>query len=168
MQIRVATAADAAQIARVHVAAWRAAYHGIIPDEIIASHNGTNRTERWQAILAQPIGATFVAEENVMVVGFCHHIPSRDPDADPKTTGEIASIYVHPEHWRAGAGRQLCLHTFQETRRRNFTNLTLWVMKANFPAIEFYGAMGFALDGAVKVERIKGFELHEIRLRLKL
>jgi hypothetical protein len=48
--------------ARVHVASWREAYAGIVPDELIVSVDMADRTTRWRGYPAQSGNATFLAE----------------------------------------------------------------------------------------------------------
>lgn len=168
MQIRVATGADAAEIARVHVISWQAAYRGLMPDAILDSLNVSHRTLCWQEILAQPHIGVFVAEENSRIVCFCDLIPSRDRDSDSKSVAEIAAIYIHPEYWRKGIGRVLCDSAIREAQKLRFAFMTLWVLKTNSAAIQFYQNMGFAPDGATKTEMLKDFALHEVRFRLHL
>ena len=167
MRIRVAIAADAAAIARVHVATWQTAYRGQIPDAILDALDVSQRTTRWQKILSQSNGINFVAEANTDVVGFSSLIPSRDRDADPINTAEIAAIYVHPDHWRRGIGKVLYERAIEEAKQRQFANLTLWVLKTNLPAIAFYQRMGLVPDGATKTDQLKDFTLHEIRFVLR-
>ncbi len=164
MQIRVANAADAAAIARVHVATWQAAYRGQIPDAILDALEVERRTARWLEILTQPSDVTFVAEAQNGLTGFCSLIPSRDPGVDARNIGEIAALYVCPKHWRKGIGGALCQRTFLEARERRFTAITLWVLKTNLPAISFYERLGFAPDGATKSDQLRDFTLNELRL----
>jgi ribosomal protein S18 acetylase RimI-like enzyme len=168
MQIRVANAADAAAIARVHVATWQVAYRGQMPDAFLDRLDVRPRTVRWQEILSQNNGITFVAQGETGVIGFSNLMPSRDPEADPKTIAEIAAVYVEPNHWRRGIGHALCQRTIQEAKQRGFARVTLWVLKTNLPAIKFYERLEFTSDGATKIERLKDFELNEIRFGLRL
>jgi GNAT superfamily N-acetyltransferase len=168
MQIRVATGADAAEIARVHVASWQVAYRGLMPDSILDNFDVKQRTVRWQEILAESRGTTFVAEADSHIIGFSNLVPSRDPEVNSKAVGELAAIYVHPDHWRTGVGRALLQHTISEATRRSLSAITLWVLQTNSSAISFYRALGFLADGALKTDMLKGFPLHEARFRLAL
>jgi ribosomal protein S18 acetylase RimI-like enzyme len=164
MQIRDATAADAAAIARVHVATWQAAYRGQIPEIILKSLDVEKRIVRWQEILSQQNGITPVAEVECGIIGFSSLVSSRDSGVDARRTAEIAALYVLPRHWRQGVGSLLCARTFSEAKERGFYTITLWVLKSNLPAIRFYESLGFIQDGATRADRIKDFTLDEIRL----
>jgi len=147
---------------------WQAAYRGQIPDAILDSLDVSQRTTRWQEILSQSKGVTFVSEIDSEIVGFSSLIPSRDRDTATKSTAEIAAIYVRPDYWRRGVGKALCKRAVEEARQRQFISLTLWVLKTNLPSIEFYQQMGFVPDGATKTDQLKDFALHEIRFALNL
>ena len=49
--VRSAELDDATAIARVHVATWRSAYRGLLPDEFLASLGLSHYEERWRRSL---------------------------------------------------------------------------------------------------------------------
>ena len=57
---------------------------------------------------------------------------------------------------------------FDFARARGFREMTLWVVDRNTRARSFYEALGFAPDGATKVEQRPGFVLEEVRYRMDL
>lgn len=166
MNIRDASLADAENIARIHVDSWQSAYRGQIPDIILDNLDSAKRAVFWQTHLADARFRTFVAEMNGQVIGFCDLIPSRDADSNPQITAEIAAIYIHPNHWRRGAGRALCLRAFATARNTGFKIITLWALKSNTAAQQFYRALGFQPDGATKSELLNDHVLHEMRFRI--
>src|SRR5690349_19288317 len=99
MQIRRATVPDAHRIAQIHVAGWRVAYRGQMPEVVLNNLEVEKRATFWQTHLTRQPLATLVAELDEEIIGFCDLIPSRDQDANPRTTAEIAAIYVHPDYW---------------------------------------------------------------------
>ncbi len=101
------------------------------------------------------------------VVGFCSLIPTRDTDAEA-ATGEVAALYVSPERWRSGVGQALLHACIDAARLRRYRAVTLWVMTANVAARCFYEKLGFALDGASRVEERGSYALTEVRYRLDL
>ncbi len=142
--VRVARAADARAIAEVQVAAWRAAYQGLMPAEKIAAFTVEMRAERWAAILAEehPDRVTSVFERDGRVVGFASVGPSRDvPDL-----GEVWALYAHPDAWRTGAGRALLEDGLAFLARHGWARSMLWVLEGNVRAIRFYEAAGGGLD----------------------
>jgi ribosomal protein S18 acetylase RimI-like enzyme len=166
MPIRQATVSDARRIAQIHVAGWQAAYRGQMPDAVLDNLDVEKRATFWQTHLSSQPLATFVAELNQEIIGFCDLIPSRDQDANPRITAEIAAIYVLPNHWRQGAGRALCQRALETARREKFIAVTLWVLASNIAAHNFYVTLGFHPDGATKSESFASRELQEVRFRI--
>lgn len=72
--------------------------------------------------------------------------PRRDEGVGPKT-GEVYSIYLHPEAWGQGHGRALLQHTLRDLRERGFNGVRIWTLEANEQAAGFYTAAGFKLTG---------------------
>jgi ribosomal protein S18 acetylase RimI-like enzyme len=167
IEVRRATERDIEPVARVQVEAWRSAYRGLIPDAVIEARGLEERKQRWTQVISQPAHDLLVAVRADRVIGFCSLIPSRDAGAT-KETGEIAALYVAPEHWRTGAGRQLMRAGGQAARERGYRELTLWVLSSNTRARAFYESMGLVSDGAEKLERSNGHALHELRYRRSL
>lgn len=168
MQVRPAAIADAPAIAGIHVASWQAAYRGQMPDSVLDNLNVEKRAAFWRSHLAEHPTATLVAEWNREIVGFCDVVPSRDKDANPQTTAEIVAIYIHPGHWRRGAGRALCLRALEVARNEHFAAVTLWALASNNAARGFYETIGFRRDGTTKTERMANHELLHVRFRISL
>ncbi len=161
---RLATLADAAEIARIHVDTWQVAYRGQIPDATLDNLDRERRFQVWSEILVAPQHSVWVAMAGDEMAGFCDLIPSRDEDAS-ETTGEIAAIYIHPDHWRCGHAQRLFEAARDKAIERGFKELTLWVLDTNLQAQQYYEAMGFQADGAKKVEQRPTYEMHELRYR---
>jgi|SRR6266850_3098125 len=165
MRIRPAIPEDAQSIAEIHVSAWRAAYRGLMPDAYLNELSVEKRTSLWQRSLTQPNPGTLILAENQKAItGFCFFGPTRDADGKDKRVGEILSLNVRPEFWRGGFGRALCDFVLREALRREWTAVTLWVLKGNERAFRFYEALGFSLDGTDRIETtLTGAPLHEVR-----
>ena len=165
LSIRDATRADARAIAEIHVAAWRAAYRGLIPDDYLASLSVEKRTGFWETTIgrAGPAKLALAALDGEMA-GFCLFGPTRDEA--PSDIAEIYSLNVHPDRWRHGAGRLLCEHAFREAASREHTAMTLWVLKGNDGARRFYERLGYAFDGGEKTDTVLiGSPLYDVRYR---
>ncbi|XVV06092.1 N-acetyltransferase family protein [Actinosynnema sp. CA-248983] len=168
-RIRPATTADAAEIARIHVEAWRAAYAGHMPEEFLAGLSVADRRPRWERQLATDASGVFVVEHEGAVAGFAVVGPSGDDDADPGT-GELHAINLDPAHWHHGLGRPLLDHVVATLQERGYHDATLWVLASNDRARRFYARAGWSPDGTTRVETIPGgtAELHEVRYRRPL
>jgi len=165
LTIRDAKPADARAIAELHVAAWRAAYSGLMPDDYLAALSIEQRYDRWSKALSRPGPAKLaVAQLGEEIAGFCSFGPTRDEA--PSDIAEIYSLNVHPERWRQGAGRLLCEHAFREAAAREHTAMTLWVLKGNDGARRFYERLGYAHDGTEKIDtQTIGSPLYDVRYR---
>jgi GNAT superfamily N-acetyltransferase len=167
MICRDAAVEDARAIARVWVAAWQAAYAGLMPAEYLAGLEAEAALPGFErALRANTSG--LVLEWEGDIVGFSGYGASRDPDAGPET-GEVIAINLHPSCWRRGLGRELLRQTQQRLCGRGFSEATLWVLQGNARARQFYEAQGWRLDGVEKHDdKLTGFALHEVRYRVAL
>lgn len=164
VSIRPATPDDAERIAVVHIASWREAYQGAVPDEYLSSLDETSRAEDWRTTLSQLDRGhhVWVAEDEDGIVGFSFLGPSRDEDAD-RTTMEIYSIYLDPHAWGRGVARELMRTTLGAVPAD--AAVTLWALDTNERARHFYRRSGFTPDGVEKMEEFGGEYLREIRYR---
>ena len=102
--IRDAVLADAEGIARVRVETWRAAYQGIVLDEVLDALSVERDTARWQDNFANNrLPFVFVAEVDGGVVGFACGGPERG--RDPEYAGELYAIYILPRRQGQGVGK---------------------------------------------------------------
>jgi GNAT superfamily N-acetyltransferase len=146
---RLATTADAAAIAALHVASWRSAYRGAVPDDCLDAIDLADHTALWESRLsAKP--TVLVAENGDELLGFCAIGPSFDDDADA-TTWLIANLHVRPDLRSQGVGGRLFDDAIDEARRAGARTVTLWVLEANEGARRFYERRGMTADGPRKL-----------------
>jgi ribosomal protein S18 acetylase RimI-like enzyme len=143
--VRPARPSDAQPIAAVHVATWRNAYAGLLPDDVLAALDAGEWADRWQGRLAAPAEGTFVLvfEQDGRVEGFVSGGPSRDQFPG----GEVYAIYVNPARQARGAGRRLLAGAAQHLAEAGCTDATLWVLAGNHRARGFYESQGWHSDG---------------------
>jgi ribosomal protein S18 acetylase RimI-like enzyme len=173
--IRSASVADAAQIAAVMRASWRAAYEAIIAPEIIdrvtAPDGGARvrqsfRTRPWQktvvAVAAEPESPRkpdTAGDAATAVVGYAFFGPEQDvlgapwphPLSKAGERGQVAelyALYVHPAWWSTGTGRELMDRVLAASSAARYLSVRLWVLRDNARARRFYERAGFAPDGA--------------------
>jgi GNAT superfamily N-acetyltransferase len=156
IRIRPGTPDDARAIAEVHVASWRDAYRGLLPDEYLEKLSVEEREARRLAWFAdpEPGSGVLVAEEAGRIVGFVSFGPSRDEDAS-EGIGEVPAIYVDPRAVGTGVGRELFAAATQALREVGFRRATLWVLEANERARGFYEKAGWSWDGSVSTHRFE-------------
>jgi GNAT superfamily N-acetyltransferase len=139
-----------------------------MPDEFLESLEPEKRANMWRQLADNPDKLALVAEDSVGILGLCAAGASRDPDAN-HNTAEIGAFYVEPDKWRKGIGRALLSAALDELRKRQFEDVTLWVLEANQRARLFYESFGFIPDGAVQDNnRWQAFTARELRYRLDL
>lgn len=172
MEVRPANVADAAQIAEIHVRSWQGGYEGLMPHDYLDGLDPRQRSEMWGRSLEQADwsrgGTLVVSDDDARLVGFAHLRESRDDDADVTRIGEIWAIYLAPQSWGQGLGRELLATALQRLAEAGYDQVTLWVLDTNARARRFYEAAGFQPDGAVKVDDSRGFPLREVRYRRSL
>lgn len=150
-RVRRARVDDAACIAEVHIAAWTAAYRGIMADEILDSLDLDRQTAGWTRNLSDETSpmSTLVAVHEQRVLGFGGVCPPRDtaevlsqlPNASG--LGQLAAINLHPDVFGSGAGAVL-LHALEdELQALGFTHAYLMVAEGNDRAMRFYAKHGW-------------------------
>jgi GNAT superfamily N-acetyltransferase len=163
LDFRLATVADARRLAELHVRAWRAAYHGLLPATLLAAQSVERRERQWREWPeSQPVRPLWLVEREGALLGFAATGPSRDGDA-PDGTGEVYAIYLDPAVIGTGVGRVLFAHVTGALRGLGFTHSTLWVLESNARARRFYEAAGWRADGTRKVETLHGHQVIEVR-----
>jgi ribosomal protein S18 acetylase RimI-like enzyme len=166
--VRPAGPDDAATIAHVHVAAWRAAYRGgLLPDRDLDQLTPEQREPSWQRLLdTPPPGVTvLVAERATGLTGFVMVGPERDGE-DPRR-GELHALNVHPDAWGRGDGPAL-LDAGTRTLAGSFDTAVLWVHPGNARARRFYERAGWTDDDDARTVEVWGLEVPEVRYRRNL
>jgi len=163
MKICFASIEDARAIAEIHVATWRAAYAGIVPDDFLAGLSVEKRESYWREQIPLGHQKIVVAKLDTDVIGWIAYGASRDDDAG-YGAAEIWAIYVSPEFWSDGVGRNLWLHSQSHLVTEGYRSVSLWVLAANSRAINFYKKAGFVPDPSGNKEfEIGGTPLREVR-----
>jgi ribosomal protein S18 acetylase RimI-like enzyme len=168
VELRDATPADAHAIAEVLVRSWRAAYRGLLPDDVLAGLSVPDRERFWSGALTARAPGTraVVASIAGAVVGFAATGPPLVPAdrADP-TLGDLYALYLAPDVWHRGIGTQLHDAALDRLRSCGFTHAGLWVLDTNELALRFYHRHGWTDTGRSQLDRGPGgSELHERRL----
>lgn len=137
--LRDATAEDAEAIARVHSAAWRDTYQGLLPEAVIAGFDYERVLPRWRERLpATPPSCILVWADPV--AGYAYAGPARDHD--PAFAGEVYAIYLAPGRRRAGGGRALMAAAAARLAAAGMRSMVVWVLRENHAARGFYEHLG--------------------------
>jgi GNAT superfamily N-acetyltransferase len=146
MTVRAALVEDAAAVARVHVATWRSAYRGILPDDLLASLSESAYKERWTRIFSEGSHLAYVAEESDRVVGLAS--AGRDRADETLFGGELYAIYVLKGVQGRGHGRALVRAVVEGLRGLGLVGMIVWVLRDNQPARRFYERLGGVYAGS--------------------
>jgi ribosomal protein S18 acetylase RimI-like enzyme len=138
IEVRAALVDDAARIARIHIASWRATYAGVLSPERLAGLSVHRRTESWRRIIDGG-GSIHVASVDDVVVGFASAGPARGEE--PPRELELYAIYQLPEAHGTGTGQALLDASLGRSPA------FLWVADPNPRAQAFYRRNGFESDG---------------------
>ncbi|MBM7771608.1 GNAT superfamily N-acetyltransferase [Actinokineospora baliensis] len=160
MQVRRARPGDGHGMGRVHVAAWRAGYQGIMGDDRLAGLSERTFGRRWESIVTSPGEVrNFVVERDRQIVA----IGSAGPPRQPVAAGEVHMINVHPDAWGTGAGTAMLERLQDELRTLGYAQAYLWVADGNQRAIRFYANRGWSPDGEVMDDERESPPLRELR-----
>ena len=147
MNIRLATSADAENIAQIHSDSWNFTYSNNVSSDVIEKY--TSRFQAmWCKMLENNTDSHYVIEREGNIVGFLTLTPSRDDDLNESC--EIVALYLSPEHIGKGFGRQAMDWAKEEVQRRGYGKISLWVLEKNLRARRFYEKSGFVSDGKTK------------------
>jgi GNAT superfamily N-acetyltransferase len=151
ISVRRARPGDAAAIGAVHVAAWRSAYPGILPDSYLARLSAPRQAAYYDSAVRSGVGVHVASASGAdlgtlggaaRVVGFVTDSPAR-PDrwAMPLADGEIETLYVLDDWRERGLGRRLMRAAAAHLAAAGCRSAFVWVLRAN-PNRWFYERLG--------------------------
>ena len=161
--IRKATLSDAAEMANIHMRSWEAAYADIMPAETIAQKNA-GRPVMWKLTLTGE-HHNYIALYGDTAIGLMGIHPCRDEDLP--NAGEVGAIYLHPDHFRKGYGREMIEFAEKSLKQQGFSTVVIWVLEKNEGARRFYEKCGYQFDGTKQESQI-GKPLFKIRYRKEI
>ena len=171
VEVRAAVREDAARIADVNVAAWRAGYAHLLPDDMLYADefDETRRAlwSMWRFAPGQRV-AVAVSGSDERVVGFGTYGPERERPHAPGGRGEILAFYFHPLVWGTGAADALFDHVELRLRTEGFESAVLWVLQDNPRARRFYERHGWSTTGDTTRVTIEGTTLPEVEYHRQL
>lgn len=153
-QIREAIQSDRDGIGKVYCDSWKAAYRNLLPESYLALLTAGNCTP------AKVSANYIVLLEQEKVSGICHVSEARS--RDDKVWGEVVAIYLLPEVWGKGAGKELLQSALTKLKQNGFNNACLWVLKDNLRARRFYEKNGFQISGSEREIEVAGCSVSEV------
>jgi GNAT superfamily N-acetyltransferase len=149
LTVRLARAADVAQMAHVIVRCWQETYRGLMSDAVLDDPGFLAARERfWTAALTDERyreNRIAVAERDGEVVGVAMSGPPLDAAA--AWARQLYVLYVYAAEHGTGAGPAL-LESVVDPKEPT----ALWVVDPNPRAQAFYRKHGFVADGTARAE----------------
>jgi GNAT superfamily N-acetyltransferase len=174
--VRAARSSDAAGLARVQVASWRASLTDVVPQDVLAELTSADAEEQWaqrwlEAIANPPTSRhrvhVAVEPDQTGLAGFAAAGPATDGDLWPGTDAELYELHVLPELTRQGHGGRL-LHAAADTLAEDgFHTAYTWALSADDARLSFLQAAGWAPDGSHS-NLDMGVKVHVVRLHTRL
>lgn len=141
--IRTADTSDAEAIAKVHVAAWDAAYRRLISDSVIDARTVEVRTRQWRPRLCETERFAYVACDGVGAIqGFATAV--RLDGSGGGFESYLQTLYVSPGVWRRGIGKKLLAAIAARLLDAGATNMALRTLRRGV-ARAFYERLGAQL-----------------------
>jgi len=162
ISLRTARPSDAVAIAAVHVAAWRSAYPGILPDNYLARLSVARQAAHYEGAIRGPggvfvavaSGADVPAGSSSRIVGFTTAGRGRGGVfvGHRLGEGEVETLYVLDDWRERGVGRRLLRAAAEHLAEAGCRSLYVWVLRDN-PARWFYQRLGGrqAAEAPIKV-----------------
>jgi GNAT superfamily N-acetyltransferase len=148
--VRAATGDDAAAVAAVQAASWKATFGGTLPPAVLDQLRGAQAVEQWRLAAAEPPSRhhhLLVAVAGADVVGFAAMGPAGDPDTDAESDAELVALGVLPERLGEGHGSRLVNAAVDHLRQDGFATARVWLTGSD-PLRPFLEGAGWAADGA--------------------
>jgi ribosomal protein S18 acetylase RimI-like enzyme len=139
ISIRTARQGDETQIARVHDAAWRDAYQGVIPGRELERMIARRGPAWWRQAI---VGGTrlMVLDFSDRVAGYASYGRNRMPTL--AYSGEIFELYIAPEYQGAGLGKRMFEAARGDLSAHGYLSFVVWALADNDRALGFYRRLG--------------------------
>jgi GNAT superfamily N-acetyltransferase len=154
ISVRRARPADATAIGAVHVAAWRSAYPGILPDAYLSRLSVARQAAYYDNAIRGGVGVHVATASGAdlgpaepqgggaRVVGFVTGGPARaGRGLLPLADGEIETLYVLDDWRERGLGRRLMRSASAHLAAAGCGSAFVWVLRNN-PSRWFYERLG--------------------------
>ena len=164
-------ARDVGGVAEVSVAAWKAAYRGLLPTDYLEQLTAASRVQAWRTALERPVrpgGLRVVSEdEHGSVSAFLASGPAH-AETEAGTTGQVYVLNVDPAQWGKGHGTALMTEALRSFDVAGFASAVLWVHPANARARRFYERLGWRNDQEQREQEVFGVLFPELRYRREI
>lgn len=164
LSIERAELSSAEDIGRIGALSWKAAYRGIVPDEVLDSITSEARAERYRrSYSSRPDSEYYLFRAQGEPAGFA--VICED-DGQPGV-GQVGAFYFLSEYWGCGLARPAMEFCLARLKAMGYSRVILWVLEENARARRFYEKCGFVPDGAAE-EIVISIPLDEIRYAISI
>jgi ribosomal protein S18 acetylase RimI-like enzyme len=139
IETRPARPADAPALAEAHDDSWRNAYQGLIPGPELEKLVTRRGAAWWETAIRRGsrISLLMFGDE---IAGYANYGKNRAKSLP--YAGEVYELYLKPEYQGLGFGRRLFSAAKRDLAQAGQTNMVVWVLSDNEPAVAFYRALG--------------------------
>jgi GNAT superfamily N-acetyltransferase len=171
--VRPAVPTDAAEIARIQLATWRAAYQDLLPAEVLDALDADEAETTWRHTIEQGPARVFIATEGQWHVGFvAAGLSPQDESADASGTpvpdadrvALVSTLLVEPRWGRRGHAGRLLAAAGEAMLGDGLARGISWVAEADKASLGFWARAGWATDGTVRTLDAGGRPLREVRM----
>lgn len=131
---------DADHLGRVHVAAWRETYAGLLPQAYLDAMRPALHARRFAHQLRRADEVVLAAEGRDGLAGYC-------AGAVMAGEAEVSTLYLLRRAQGLGLGRDLLASMARALAGRGARSLRLWVLEGNTRAERFYVRLGAVRAG---------------------
>lgn len=147
--IRAGNADDIDSLVRIFRACWQESYRELLSEDVRNSMTIEKARDLWlPALASNSERETLVACNDEIPIGMARL--GADPDFSSR--GHIFSLYIEPGNAGRGIGSALLAKAMEHLAEGGFTEVSLWVFKANPGAIGLYRKMGFEPTGRERTD----------------
>jgi GNAT superfamily N-acetyltransferase len=171
--VRPAVPSDAAEIARIQLVTWRAAYHDLLSAEVLDALDADEAEVTWRHTIEQGPARVFVAVEGQWPVGFvaaglAPQDESAEADGTPVPDADrvalVSTLLVEPRWGRRGHGGRLLAAAGDAMLADGLARGISWVAEQDKASRGFWERAGWLADGTVRTLDAGGRPLREVRM----
>lgn len=135
------TESDLREVDELYVAAWKAGYIGLLPQDYLDSLTSKIADRSPKSYFFDE--GSFVILDGTQIAAHCHVRPAAE--SKMRGWGEIHTMYALPQFWGKGHAGELLDYAANWLYERGFDDVYLYVLEGNERAERFYAKHGFTL-----------------------
>ena len=149
IDIRKVKQGDADTLAYIQTESWKAAFKGIIDDEMLEKCTDILKARlMYQRLLDDNKGNGYILTVDDKPHCIAYWDKARDSDLIGKA--ELICIHSLPDNWHKGFGSKMMDLVLEDIKKSGYSEVVLWVFRDNLRARAFYEAKGFVLNDVTK------------------